>query len=68
MRTLLVLVAVMGLGCGKPASDSGVTKVGHGWWTDVMTVEHDGHKFIVTRCPDGVSTLHHPSCACLKPY
>lgn len=35
-----------------------------GIYTSILTIEHEGHKFIIVTKNDGVALLHHPDCNC----
>jgi len=67
MRISLFLILLLGLGCDVHDSKAPVTTSGR--WLRLVTVEHDGHKFVCgqTGCSDGgVSIVHHPDCPCGK--
>lgn len=67
MKRLIVLAALALGGCDTHDASTPVTT--SGMWLRLVTVEHDGHKFICSQIgasQGGVSMLHHPDCQCVK--
>ena len=64
---IALLVLVMIAGCSDSATIVNKTETysSAGYSTDLITIEHDGHKFV---CMVGVGRggiLHHPECQCI---
>jgi hypothetical protein len=69
MRKLILLLAPLWLlGCDGLTYDHKDIN-GKPVWAVIQTVDHDGHKYVITRSSDsggGVSIIHSAGCECLK--
>lgn len=69
--TLLCCVLLCCIGCDAKPADSVTVAGSNSSGPDVymMTVTHDGHKFVTASSAHnggGISIIHHPACDCLK--
>lgn len=73
MKHALLLAFVLAVGCSTAAEPVGTyvgTPIPHDGDLRLVTVEHDGHKFIVANSHvysgNCVAIIHHPGCGCRK--
>jgi hypothetical protein len=64
--TLLLLTAALSLiGCNNPIAEE-AKKAAPRKESELQTIDHDGHQFVVLNGYQKAAILHHPGCKCVK--